>query len=277
MRSWSICKVPSCGSLRYPKTESSWSPAKLLTLTVDDVPATAELVPVQFKGLPAAVRVGERILLDDGLLELRVESKDEKNVVCRIIAGGLLTSHKGINLPTAALSIGAITAKDEEDLGFALDQRVDWVALSFVRQASDVLLLKEMIRKRSPFGRMTPVVAKIEKPEAVANIDEIIEVVDGIMVARGDLGVETSPEAVPLMQKMIIHKCNEAGIPVITATQMLDSMIRNPRPTRAEASDVANAILDGTDAIMLSGETAVGKYPVESVQTMARIAEQVEA
>lgn len=250
---------------------------QILTLTVDDVPATAELVPVQFKGLPMAVRVGERILLDDGLLELCVESKDERNVVCRIIVGGLLTSHKGINLPTAALSIGAITAKDEEDLGFALDQRADWVALSFVRQASDVLQLKEMIRKRSPFGRMTPIVAKIEKPEAVANIDEIIEAVDGIMVARGDLGIETSPEAVPLMQKMIIHKCNDAGIPVITATQMLDSMIRNPRPTRAEASDVANAILDGTDAIMLSGETAVGKYPVESVQTMARIAEQVEA
>jgi pyruvate kinase len=248
-----------------------------VTLTVEDVPATTELVPVQFKRLPAAVRVGERILLDDGLLELQVQSKDDKNVVCRIVVGGVLTSHKGINLPTAALSINAITSKDEEDLGFALDQRADWVALSFVRQASDVLQLKDMIRQRSPFGRMTPVLAKIEKPEAVANIDEIVEVVDGIMVARGDLGIETSPEAVPLMQKMIIHKCNEAGIPVITATQMLDSMIRNPRPTRAEASDVANAILDGTDAIMLSGETAVGKYPLEAVQTMARIAEQVEA
>lgn len=248
-----------------------------------DAPAIGEtradgvaVLPVQFKSLPQAVGRGYRILLDDGLLELVVEDLDEASVTCRVQTGGLLTSNKGINLPKAYLSIPAITDKDWDDLAFALEQQVDWIALSFVRQPEEVLELKRVILESSPFGRATPVIAKIEKPEAVENIDQIIAVVDGIMVARGDLGIETSPEAVPMMQKMIISKCNQAGVPVITATQMLDSMIRNPRPTRAEASDVANAILDGTDAIMLSGETAVGKYPVQSVLTMARIAQQAE-
>lgn len=245
-------------------------------LTIREEPATHERIPVQFKRLPQAVRPGHRILLDDGMLELIVEAVDDEDVACRVITGGLLTSNKGINLPQVDLSIPAITDKDKEDLAFALDQRADWIALSFVRQAEEMRSLKEMIQEHSPFGRSTPVIAKIEKPEALANIGDIIAASDGIMVARGDLGIETSPEEVPMMQKEIIARCNRAGVPVITATQMLDSMIRNPRPTRAEASDVANAILDGTDAIMLSGETAVGKYPVRAVQTMVRIAEQVE-
>ncbi len=247
-----------------------------LALTIENVAATAERVPVQFQRLPQVVDPGDRILIDDGLLELLVAATDATDVHCRVITGGLLRSNKGMNLPKAHLSIPAITEKDKNDLIFALDQQADWIALSFVRQAAEVHQLKEMIRELSPFGRLTPVIAKIEKPEAVENIDSIIAAADGIMVARGDLGVETSPEAVPMVQKRIITKCNQAGVPVITATQMLDSMIRNPRPTRAEASDVANAILDGTDAIMLSGETAVGKYPVRAVQTMTSIAEYAE-
>lgn len=248
-----------------------------VTLTIDDVPATAERVPVQFKRLPAAVQAGDRIMLDDGLLDLVVEGKDDANVTCRVVTGGVLTSNKGINLPKASFSIASITDKDKEDLRFALDQRVDWIALSFVRRAEDVHQLRGLIRQQAEFGRLTPIVAKIEKPEAVEHIEEIVAAVDGVMVARGDLGIEVSAEAVPIMQKRIIQLCNQVGKPVITATQMLDSMIRNPRPTRAEASDVANAILDGTDAIMLSGETAVGKYPIEAVETMVRIAAETES
>ena len=247
-----------------------------VSLTIEDVPATAERVPVQFKRLPSAVEPGDRIMLDDGLLDLVVESKDEANVNCRIVTGGVLTSNKGINLPKASFSIASISEKDKDDLSFALGQRVDWIALSFVRRADDVHELRDLIRQQSEFGRLTPIIAKIEKPEAVENIQEIVAAADGIMVARGDLGIEVSPEGVPMMQKMIIQLSNQAGKPVITATQMLDSMIRNPRPTRAEASDVANAILDGTDAIMLSGETAVGKYPIEAVETMVRIATETE-
>jgi len=181
-----------------------------------------------------------------------------------------------MNLPHASLDIGALTDKDREDVKFALDQQSDWIALSFVRRASDVEELRELIQRDTSFGRSTPIISKIEKPEAVKNIDEIIQASDAIMVARGDLGIETSPEAVPMVQKMIIAKCHLVAKPVITATQMLDSMIRNPRPTRAEASDVANAVLDGTDAIMLSGETASGSYPVQSVRTMVKIAEEAE-
>jgi len=233
-------------------------------------------IPLQYDDLPRFVSPGERILLDDGLLELEVLSVSDEDITCQVVSGGVLKSNKGMNLPQASLAIPTISEKDEEDLKVMLEQHVDWVALSFVRSAEEVLKLKELIEKHSAFGLSTPVVAKIEKPEAVDAIDAIIAASDGIMVARGDLGVEACPEAVPMMQKMIIRKCNEAGKPVITATQMLDSMIRNPRPTRAEASDVANAILDGTDAVMLSGETAIGKYPVETVRTMVRIAEHTE-
>ncbi|MBC8248582.1 MAG: pyruvate kinase [Anaerolineales bacterium] len=234
------------------------------------------VVPVQYARLPRDVEPGDRILIDDGLLELEVLSTGETDIACRVITGGLLQTNKGMNLPRASHAIPAITDKDRQDLRFVLEQQVDWVALSFVRSPGEVQELKEMIQELSACGQPVPVVAKIEKPKAVDNIDGIIEVADAIMVARGDLGIETSPEAVPVVQKMIIAKCNAVGKPVITATQMLDSMMRNPRPTRAEASDVANAIFDGTDAIMLSGETAVGKYPLESVQTMVRIAQEAE-
>ena len=234
------------------------------------------VVPVQYARLPRDVEPGDRILIDDGLLELEVLSTGETDIACRVITGGLLQTNKGMNLPRASHAIPAITDKDRQDLRFVLEQQVDWVALSFVRSPGEVQELKEMIQELSASCSPVPVVAKIEKPKAVDNIDGIIEVADAIMVARGDLGIETSPEAVPIVQKMIIAKCNAVGKPVITATQMLDSMIRNPRPTRAEANDVANAIFDGTDAIMLSGETAVGKYPLESVQTMVRIAQEAE-
>ena len=247
-----------------------------LVLTPAPIIGAPGRVPVQYEGLPGAVSAGDRILIDDGLLELAVSAVSGDEIVTQVVTGGILESNKGLNLPRADLSIPAITEKDRDDLRFALAQGVDWVALSFVRTVGEVEELKGCIRELSAFSHQTPVIAKIEKPEAVERIDAIIAAVDGIMVARGDLGIETSPEAVPMTQKAIIRKCNQAGKPVITATQMLDSMIRNPRPTRAEASDVANAILDGSDAIMLSGETAAGKYPLESVATMVRIAREAE-
>ncbi len=234
-------------------------------------------IPVQYPTLPKLVEPGDHILMDDGLLEVIVLEASETDIRCNVVTGGLLQSNKGINLPRAHTSIPAITEKDKSDLSCALESGADWIALSFVRNANEVITLQELIRRQCAFGRPTPVIAKIEKPEAVENIDAIIAAADGIMVARGDLGIEASPEEVPMMQKRIIKKCNEAGKPVITATQMLDSMMRNPRPTRAEASDVANAVLDGSDAVMLSGETAVGQHPLESVRTMARIAERAEA
>jgi pyruvate kinase len=231
------------------------------------------------------VKAGDRILLDDGLLELHVIDFAETEVRCTVVHGGLLKEHKGINLPGVAISAPALTEKDRDDLRFGVKHGVDYVALSFVRKPEDVLEAKDLIRqfqaeqeagKRMQMQMPIPLIAKLEKSEAVARLDEILAVVDGVMVARGDLGVEMAPEKVPLIQKRIISKCNEQGLPVITATQMLESMIINPRPTRAEASDVANAILDGTDAIMLSGETAVGAYPIEAVQMMVRIALETE-
>jgi pyruvate kinase len=249
---------------------------KKVVLTTQPIVGHGGEVPVQYAKLPRDVEAGDRILIDDGLLELEVLSTGEMDIPCRVITGGLLQTNKGMNLPRASHAIPAITDKDRRDLRFVLEQQVDWVALSFVRNQGEVRELKEMIRRLSTSRHPVPVVAKVEKPEAVDNIDGIIEVADAIMVARGDLGIETSPEAVPIVQKMIIAKCNAVGKPVITATQMLNSMMSNPRPTRAEASDVANAIFDGTDAIMLSGETAVGKYPLESVRTMVRIAQEAE-
>jgi pyruvate kinase len=248
-----------------------------ITLTTRPVLGHAGEIPVQFPDLPQLVEAGERILMDDGLLEVVVLSTSERDIRCKVITGGLLKSHKGMNLPHAHSSIPAITDKDRADLQFACDHQADWIALSFVRSAQEVHDLKALIGQGSGLAPPTPVIAKIEKPEAMENIDAIIAAADGIMVARGDLGIEASPEDVPMMQKSMIRKCNAAGVPVITATQMLDSMIRNPRPTRAEASDVANAILDGTDAIMLSGETAAGEYPLESVQTMSKIAQRTES
>ena len=252
------------------------APGETLVLTTEQITGEPGRVPVQYEHLPEAVRPGDRILIDDGLIEVKVSHVEGTEITAQVVTGGVLTSNKGLNLPAASLAIPAITEKDKEDLRFALDEQVDMVAMSFVRTAEEVLEMKGLIREMSSLGRATPLIAKIEKPEGVDNIDAIIAVVDCVMVARGDLGIETAPEKVPMVQKMIIRKCNQAGKPVITATQMLDSMIRNPRPTRAEASDVANAILDGSDAIMLSGETAAGKYPVSAVETMVRITCETE-
>ena len=240
-------------------------------LTTRHIVGHADKIPVQYAELPQHVQPGERILLDDGLIDLEVRESTGTEIRCLVRTGGVLTSNKGMNLPQASLAIPAITDKDRNDLRFALAQGVDWLALSFVRAASEVEELKALIGDAG-----VPVIAKIEKPEALAHIEDIVRVSDGIMIARGDLGIETSPEAVPMAQKRIIALCDLMDKPAITATQMLDSMIRNPRPTRAEASDVANAVLDGTDAVMLSGETAAGRYPLLSVQTMVRIVQEVE-
>ena len=265
--------------LRVGKMQNGGVPitaGETLVLTAADQVGEPGRIPIQYKALAQSVQPGERILIDDGLLELIVEEATATDIVTRVITGGVVYDNKGMNLPDASLDIPALTEKDLEDVGFALNHQVDWIALSFVRSAQEVLELKSIIQRESAFGRATPVIAKIEKPDAVRNIDAIIQASDAIMVARGDLGIETSAEFVPMVQKSIISKCHEAAKPVITATQMLDSMIRNPRPTRAEASDVANAVLDGSDAIMLSGETATGCYPVQAVRTMARIAEEAE-
>ena len=246
-----------------------------VTLTTDDLlGSTMDALPVQNQNLPVLVKSGDLILIDDGLIELRVLSTTTQKVQCQVVVGGNIQNNKGINLPGISADLPSMTEKDRQDLIHALDLDVDWIALSFVRKAEDVVVLRKSIRELT--DRHLPVMAKIEKPEALDNIDQIIEAADAIMVARGDLGIEIPTEQVPMSQKRIIERCNEAGIPVVTATQMLDSMIRNPRPTRAEASDVANAILDGTDAVMLSGETSIGRYPMEALQTMTRVICEVE-
>lgn len=246
----------------------------LVRLVAGDVEGTPEVVSVSYDRLAEEVHPGARILIDDGLLELRVESVDPGVVVARVVNGGTLSERKGVNFPGVRLSVPSVTEKDQLDLATALAAGVDIVALSFVRSAADCRTARELIAATHPG---TSLVAKIEKPEAVESLAEILRVVDGIMVARGDLGVETSPEAVPILQKRMIADAVRSERFVITATQMLQSMVDHPRPTRAEASDVANAIFDGTDAVMLSGETAVGRYPVESIQTMDRIARVAEA
>ncbi|NTV63437.1 MAG: pyruvate kinase [Oscillochloris sp.] len=243
-------------------------------ITIDPLVGSFERVSTTYRALPHDVQPGDRILLSDGLIELRVLAQSDHEIETEVVHGGRLKEHQGINLPGVRVSAPAATAKDLEDLRFGLEQGVDFVALSFVREAADILQVKEIIRQ---VGKATPVVAKIERPEALEVLPEILAVADAIMVARGDLGVEMPPERVPLVQKQIIDAANRALIPVITATQMLESMIQNPRPTRAEASDVANAIIDGTDAVMLSGETAAGSYPLEAVAMMALIADAIEA
>ncbi len=249
-------------------------PGAEITLTMDDVPGDAHEINLPVPEIFEVVTAGTHLMLDDGLLELRVKSKRSTALVCEVVVGGLLTSHKGVNVPGVSLPIAAVTDKDLEDLKFGIAQRVDYVAASFVRSASDIAVLRGVCEAARA---KIPIIAKIEKHEAITNIDSIIEAVDGIMVARGDLGVEVPIDEGPIIQKMLIHKSNRAGKPVITATQMLDSMIRNPRPTRAEVSDVANAIFDGTDAVMLSGETAMGAYPFETVRMMAKIATHTES
>ncbi len=231
-------------------------------------------VSTVFTPLPREVHRGDRILLSDGLIELRVLQVRGREVICEVVNGGSLGEHKGINLPGIKLRVPALTPKDREDLVFALKHGANYIAVSFVRRPEDVVLAKTLVRRA---GKDTPVIAKLEKPEAIENLDAILRVADGVMVARGDLGVEMNPERVPVVQKTIINRARQFRRPVITATQMLESMTENPRPTRAEASDVANAIFDGSDAVMLSAETASGKYPVEAVSMMARIIEVAES
>ena len=247
----------------------------LFTLTSREVDCNNKIANVTYEKLLDEISVGKRILLDDGRVEMIVENinKPENLLDCRVTVGGVLSNNKGVNFPDVQLSVKALTEKDKKDLRFGLDAGVDWIALSFVRNPSDINEIKDLINQS---GHSTPVVAKIEKFEAIDQIDSVLPLCDGVMVARGDLGVEMPPEEVPLLQKDLIKKANSLGIPIITATQMLDSMASSPRPTRAEVSDVANAILDGTDAVMLSNETAVGDYPIEAVRTMATIARRIE-
>jgi len=233
-------------------------------------------IPMDVPNLTECLSPGNHVLLDDGNLELLVDSIGKDYIEATVILGGLLKSHKGVNLPGARINIPSFTDKDEIDLAFGLSMKVDTLAISFVRSAQDIIKVREAIQNIDPAQADIPIIAKLERPDAILNLDEIIEVSDGVMVARGDLGVETAPSVVPVLQKEIIRKANQHNKTVITATQMLDSMINNPRPTRAEASDVANAVFDGTDAIMLSGETASGKYPIESVKMMAEIAQEAE-
>ncbi len=242
-------------------------------LTSEDVEGNSKKVSVNYKSIPGLVKKGDIILLADGLLQLEVLSNNISDVVTKVIVGGELRSHKGVNLPTRSIGIDILSEKDKADLRFGLRSGVDFIALSFVRCADDAIEAREIMKQE---GRVVPLIAKIEKPEAVTNLDEIVESFDGIMVARGDLGVELPFEQLPAIQKRIIFKANDAGKPVITATQMLETMVNHPRPTRAEASDVANAIFDGTDAVMLSEESAMGKYPVLSAATMSNIANETE-
>ena len=269
--------------LQGPKIRVGRLPGGELALAKGDC---VSLIPeVEFKGQPATIPIdyphaateaqpGMRVLMADGLFELRVESIAGNALVAEVRRGGVLTNRKGVNFPSLDLSFPSLTAKDEEDLEFGLAQGVDIISLSFVRNAADIRALKSRLASK---GTPKPIVAKIERPQGVANLDEIIAEARGVMVARGDLGVEMSPEKVPMLQKHIIEQCNRRGVPVITATQMLESMTRDAQPTRAEVSDVANAIVDGTDAVMLSGESAVGAHPVQAVEMMARIAVEVES
>ena len=245
----------------------------VVTITPQSILGTADRISTTFPDLARELAPGARILLSDGLIELRVRALRGKDVLCEVLNGGLLGEHKGINLPGVALSIPALTEKDRKDLEFGLKHDVDAIALSFVRTAADVLMVKHII---ATHHRDIPIIAKLEKPQAIDHLEEILEAADGVMVARGDLGVEVPPEKVPVIQKHVIRRAAAWRKPVITATQMLESMIENPRPTRAEASDVANAIFDGTDAVMLSAETASGNYPRESVSIMVRIVVEAE-
>ncbi len=243
------------------------------TLTTREVEGTEKIASVTYDRLATEVKAGDQILIDDGLIHLEVLRTDGVHVVCSVLQGGVLMNHKGLNLPGVAISVPAVTEKDLTDLDFGIEQGVDYIALSFVRTSKDISKVKELLRRRKVD---IPIIAKLERPKAVRNLDAILEVADGVMIARGDLGVEMPLEEVPLIQKQIIRQANLHGAIVITATQMLDSMIEHPRPTRAEVSDVANAIFDGTDAVMLSGETASGAYPIEAVRVMAKVAVEAE-
>ena len=260
------------GRLKY-RTPVALKAGSRVTITPRDIPGTSQVISTTFPTLAQEVQAGDRILLADGLIELRVKAVKGDDVECEVINGGLLGEHKGINLPGAIVNTPSLTEKDEKDLKFGLKHGVDAIAMSFVRTADDVRTAKRLI---AADNSDVPLIAKLEKPQAIEHLEEILDVADGVMVARGDLGVETSVELVPVYQKRIIELANDAGKLVITATQMLQSMVDHPRPTRAEATDVANAVWDGSDCVMLSGETATGQYPVAAVATMARIIETAE-
>jgi pyruvate kinase len=248
-------------------------PGQELTITTRDLVGNRELVSTSYKNLPNDVTTGDTILVDDGKIELKVKEVRGGDVITEVVYGGPLKSRKGINLPFTKVSAPSLTEKDLKDLEFGITNDVDWIALSFVRKASDIQQLREILDARKSAAR---IIAKIEKPEALSNIDEIINLTDAVMVARGDLGVEIWLEEVPMVQKMLVEKCNRVGKPVIVATQMMESMIENPRPTRAETNDVANAVMDGADAVMLSAETAAGRFPIEVIRSMVRTVASVE-
>ena len=267
-------KGPEIRTGKFDAPEVLLEEGQTFTITMKDVMGNKEMCTVSYKGLANDVKTGDTILIDDGLVGLTVKEVNGDDIVCEVQNSGIVKNHKGVNVPGVKVNLPAITEKDRSDIEFGIEQGIDFIAASFVRKVSDVLAIREILEENN--ATHIKIISKIENQEGVDNLDEIIEVSDGIMVARGDLGVEIPTEEIPVVQKIMIKKCNEAGKPVITATQMLDSMIRNPRPTRAEVTDVANAIYDGTDAIMLSGETAAGKYPVEAVKTMATIAKRAE-
>ena len=267
-------KGPEIRTGQFAEPEVLLEEGQKFTITMNDVIGTKEMCTVSYKDLSKDVVSGDTILIDDGLVGLRVEEVNGEDIICVVENSGIVKNHKGVNVPGVKINLPAITPKDRSDIEFGISQGIDFIAASFVRKASDVLAIREILEENNATD--IQIISKIENQEGVDNLDEILEVSDGIMVARGDLGVEIPTEEIPVVQKMMIKRCNEVGKPVITATQMLDSMIRNPRPTRAEVTDVANAIYDGTDAIMLSGETAAGKYPVEAVKTMATIAKRTE-
>ena len=267
-------KGPEIRTGKFEAPEVLLEEGQTFTITMKDVMGNKEMCTVSYKGLANDVKTGDTILIDDGLVGLTVKEVNGDDIVCEVQNSGIVKNHKGVNVPGVKVNLPAITEKDRSDIEFGIEQGIDFIAASFVRKVSDVLAIREILEANN--ATHIKIISKIENQEGVDNLDEIIEVSDGIMVARGDLGVEIPTEEIPVVQKLMIKKCNEAGKPVITATQMLDSMIRNPRPTRAEVTDVANAIYDGTDAIMLSGETAAGKYPVEAVKTMATIAKRAE-
>jgi len=258
---------------RFKTGQTTLIPGSAFVITARDIEGGDGEVSTTYKGLPGDLAPGQTILLDDGLIALRVTAIRGPDIHCEVVTGGVLKNSKGINVPGAALSVAAITEKDYQDAEFAVKQGVDFLAMSFVRRPDDVRQMKDFLAK---LGASVPIITKVEKPQALEAIDEIVAVSDGIMVARGDLGVEMAAEQVPGIQKHLIALCNRAGKPVITATQMLESMVNNPRPTRAEASDVANAVLDGSDAVMLSAESASGRYPLEAVATMKRIIRATE-
>ena len=259
---------------RFANGPHDWRTGDVVTITSDDIPGTPDRVSCTYRKLPQEVKVGDRLLIDDGKVAVEVSNVDGNDISCLVVEGGPVSNNKGVSLPNVAVSVPAMSDKDEQDLRFALGLGVDMIALSFVRSPDDIKLVHQIMSEE---GAVRPVLAKVEKPEAVDHLEAIVLAFDGVMVARGDLGVELPLDQVPLVQKRAVQLCRENAKPVIVATQMLDSMIENSRPTRAEASDVANAVLDGTDAVMLSGETSVGKYPVLTVSTMARIIRTTEA